>query len=151
MLTNCLELHHWRYLTTKFYPVNSSFTQIFDRTTTILFVIIFSPRMHRIPWEFHEFSMFREIPEYCRFVATLFKCRDQCQHAAQWSTSRQTFDATVVAAFHGSFTTLRIASGYKNCIMKPDVLTSTHASTATNDLQHTSVSVTTKCNNNSCY
>jgi len=44
--------------------------QIFDHTKTILFVIIF-------PWgctefrEFHEFSMFREIPEYSRFVAIL--------------------------------------------------------------------------------
>jgi len=31
----------------------------------------FSLRLHRIPWEFHEFSMFREIIEYSRFVATL--------------------------------------------------------------------------------
>jgi len=34
----------------------------------------FSLRFHRIPGEFHEFSMFREIPEYSRFsrfVATL--------------------------------------------------------------------------------
>jgi len=31
----------------------------------------FSLRLHRISWEFHEFSMFREIPECSRFVATL--------------------------------------------------------------------------------
>ena len=34
----------------------------------------FSLRLHRIPGEFPEFSMFREIPEYSRFsrfVATL--------------------------------------------------------------------------------
>jgi len=35
----------------------------------------FSLRLHRIPWEFHEFSMFREIPEYSRFVATRLMVR----------------------------------------------------------------------------
>ena len=40
----------------------------------ILCLLQFSPRLHRIPREFPEFSMFREIPEYSRFsrfVATL--------------------------------------------------------------------------------
>ena len=44
-----------------------------DELKILLFVNIF-PRLHRIPWEFPEFSMFREIPEYSRFsrfVATL--------------------------------------------------------------------------------
>ena len=52
------------------YTVNSCFTQIFQwRTKNTLFVTIF-------PWgctEFPEFSMFRKIPEYSRFVATLWK------------------------------------------------------------------------------
>ena len=37
----------------------------------------FSLRLRRIPREFLEFSMFKEIPEYsrfCRFVATLYYC-----------------------------------------------------------------------------
>jgi len=60
------------------YLVNSCFTQIFEwRTKNTLFVIIFLRlhRIHRIPWEFPEFSMFREIPEYSRFsgfVTTLY-------------------------------------------------------------------------------
>ena len=27
--------------------------------------------LHKIPWDFHKFSRFREFPEYSRFVATL--------------------------------------------------------------------------------
>jgi len=53
------------------YPVNSCFTQISEwRTKSTSFVTIF-------PWgctEFSEFSVFREVPEYCRFsrfVSTL--------------------------------------------------------------------------------
>jgi len=33
----------------------------------ILCLLQFSLRLHRIPWEFPEFSMFREIPEYSSF------------------------------------------------------------------------------------
>jgi len=54
------------------YPVNSCFTQIrvFEwRTKTLCYN--FSLRVHRIPCEFSEYSMFREILEYSRFVATL--------------------------------------------------------------------------------
>ena len=59
------------------YPVNSCFTQIFDRT--ILSVTIFPQRCAEFPDNFiHEFSMFREIPDYMsrfsRFVATLTPC-----------------------------------------------------------------------------
>ena len=50
------------------YLVNSCFTRIFERQTkTTLFVVIFP----RGCTEFPEFSMFREIPECSRFVATL--------------------------------------------------------------------------------
>ena len=60
------------------YPVNSCFTQIFEWRTKNTFVCYnFSLRLHRIhriPWEFHVFSMFKEIPKYSRFsrfVATV--------------------------------------------------------------------------------
>jgi len=49
-------------------------------------------RIHRIPWEFPEFFMFRETPEYSsfsrfsRFVATLVKCVVYCLQRS-WSTS----------------------------------------------------------------
>jgi len=42
----------------------------------ILCLLQFSLRLHRIPWEFPQFSTFREIPEYSRvsrFVATLLQ------------------------------------------------------------------------------
>jgi len=42
--------------------------QIFDCTKAI-FVTSFSLRLHRIHWEFQEFSRFREFPEYSRFLA----------------------------------------------------------------------------------
>ena len=45
----------------------------------------FSLRLHRISREFPESSMFREIPEYCRFsrfVATLYYC--YFQFLFQW-------------------------------------------------------------------
>jgi len=49
------------------YPVNSCFTQIFEwRTKNTLFVTIF-PEVAQNFWEFPEFSMFKEIPDYSRF------------------------------------------------------------------------------------
>jgi len=69
----CGSYHQWAVsaagsLSDPVYQVNSCSTQTFEwRTKTTLSVTIFL-------WgctEFPEFSMFREIPENCRFVATL--------------------------------------------------------------------------------
>ena len=43
----------------------------------------FSLKLHRILWEFHEFSMFREITEYSRFVANLF---NSCLPSWTWTS-----------------------------------------------------------------
>jgi len=59
------------------YPVNTCFTQIFEwRTKNTLFVTIFPSGCTEFT-EFPEFSMFKEIAEYFRFVATLK--RETCQ------------------------------------------------------------------------
>ena len=65
------------------YPVNSCFTQILEwHTKTTLFV--FPPGCT----EFPKFSMFREIPEYSKFMATDNRnWKEQCDHPL--STFRQ--------------------------------------------------------------